>query len=170
MVDLDLKMKFGMAKVPVVYMNTALDFQVWHVSLRRMVKAYGMGDALMFSVPVNQYQAFRKRLGGADEALKKEDEAKVDAKGAVVVPIIVDLTAEPLVEEPRTAKELLMMRSMGVSRSMDEFFSTSTAFVNVRTDKGGMGRVLSARDLAVDGILVGQRYTQVGGALYLSSL
>lgn len=49
-------------KVPVVYLNSVADFASWHLALRRLVKGYNMGDALLFSMPTNQVEAFLNKV------------------------------------------------------------------------------------------------------------
>jgi len=60
-----------MARVALVYLNTPTDFTAWHLALRRMVKGYNMGDALMFSVPKDRIKSFEQRM---DKKQAKEDE------------------------------------------------------------------------------------------------
>ena len=54
--------KKTMGKVAVVYLNTPVDFDAWHIALRRLVKGLNMGDALMFSVPRDQIPSFEARI------------------------------------------------------------------------------------------------------------
>ena len=132
-------------KVPVVYLNVQLDFEAWHVALRRLVKGRMMGDALLYSVPENQMQAMTKRMKETAvqvqkiAAVKREQEEK-SALGHAVAPDVeymkIDLTvAAPLVAEPRPEKEALIMKSMGVTPATEEFFSSTVCFVNFRTEK-----------------------------------
>ena len=74
--------------MPVVYLNSPADFESWHLALRRLVKGYNMGDALIHSVPENQIPAMEKRFGetmAAVEktvAVKKEEERKMAESGS----------------------------------------------------------------------------------------
>ena len=70
----DYKMMIG--KVPLVYLNTPVDFGKWRVALRRLVKGLNMGDALMFSVPKNQYAAAQAKLKKTASRIKQEEESK----------------------------------------------------------------------------------------------
>ena len=59
----DMALKLALQKkTPVVYLSTALDYSSWHAALRRLVKGYNMGDALMFSVPSDRVEALDARL------------------------------------------------------------------------------------------------------------
>ena len=55
--------------VPMVYLTTSGDFGLWNAAIRRLVKGYGMGDALMFTVPRNQLEALKSRKA---EVVEKE--------------------------------------------------------------------------------------------------
>ena len=50
--------KFLPRHVPMVYLTTSGDFGLWNAALRRLVKGYGMGDALMFT---------KKPIGSTEE-------------------------------------------------------------------------------------------------------
>ena len=150
--DSDWKFKMSLAKVAVVYLNTPLDFHTWHISLRRLVSQYNMVSSLMFSVPENKILSLKKKV--AEESVKREkvekekqevEQKKKEDSGprsvsptralpAVTYPstkssTAVDLTAEPLVATPLDVEMKNLMASMGISASMDEFFSSTTRFV-----------------------------------------
>ena len=59
----DLKLRLALNKVPVVYLNSVTDFPTWHLALRRLVKGYNMGDALLFSIPRSQVRIYEQRQG-----------------------------------------------------------------------------------------------------------
>jgi len=68
----DYDIKRGTQKVAVVFLNSAPDFVPWNVAVRRLAKGCNMGDALMFSVPENQYKAYRIRFEAMAESLTRE--------------------------------------------------------------------------------------------------
>ena len=135
------ELKIAITKVPVVQLDGPTGFQAWHVSLRRLVVSLNMGDALLFTVPHKQIKSYERRKALSGESIKKEAEKK--AKGEdmfsdlspfkkIAKPI--DLTEDlPLAAEPRSDEDRVLLRSMGVSSEMDDFFATSTVFRNVRT-------------------------------------
>ena len=53
--------KLSLIKVQVVPLNSPVDFGPWHLALRRLVKGYSMGDALLFTVPAGRLEAYKKR-------------------------------------------------------------------------------------------------------------
>ena len=55
------EIKLQPRQVAVVHLQSAIDFNDWQIALRRLVKGYNMGDALMFTVPTNQVKAFKER-------------------------------------------------------------------------------------------------------------
>ena len=72
--DSDWKLKRTMGNVPIVYLNTALDFSAWHVAFRRLVVGYNMTEALMYSIPLNQVDSMKQRAGQTAEKLGQEKE------------------------------------------------------------------------------------------------
>ena len=106
-----------------------------------------MGDALLFSVPEDRIKALKIRTEELDkiEAVKKEEEKKsVPALGEEgVYNPRTTLTgeknlvaAEDVVELKRdVAAPLPFLGALGVTKSMDDFFSATTIFVNVRTNQ-----------------------------------
>ena len=52
--DAELKMKLALGKIPVVQLNDPNDFQRWHLALRKIVSAFSMGDALLYSIPKSE--------------------------------------------------------------------------------------------------------------------
>ena len=56
----DWKFKMSLGKVPVVYLNSHVEFTQWHIALRRLVGGYNMVQNLMYSVPENRYDSFLK--------------------------------------------------------------------------------------------------------------
>ena len=145
--DSDWKLKQAMGKVPVLLLNSALEFPAWQVALRRLVASYNMIDALLYTIPERQMKSMEKRFEKSAEFVKKEFEEKEKPKeiGAFfsfadelsdgkTPPVVVDLTQEvPLHSAPKSEKDLILMKSMGISPSMDAFFSSTTAFTNYRT-------------------------------------
>jgi len=139
--------KLSSMKVSIVPLNSPTDFGAWHIALRRLVKGYGMGDALLFSVPEDRIKALKIRTEELDkiEAVKKEEEKKsVPALGEEgVYNPRTTLTgeknlvaAEDVVELKRdVAAPLPFLGALGVTKSMDDFFSATTIFVNVRTNQ-----------------------------------
>ena len=189
----DMIKKFTLMKVPVVYLNTPLDYGTWHISFRKLVKGCNMGDALMFSMPEDRLEAFKRRTaqmkvkqeqkqdednnyeGSAGLKLEESDQGEEEAKArpkrrskgkkasrdrdespsdrdeppmdrdgpSLSKPrsttsksasmVEIDLASEPLKVEPKTDEERLLLSSLGITSTMDEFFSATTVFVNVRT-------------------------------------
>ena len=70
--DEDWKTKLLQTKVAVVYLNSAADFPAWHLALRRLVQGFGMGEALMYTVPKSQAEAAEKRMKITSEKIKEE--------------------------------------------------------------------------------------------------
>ena len=150
--------KMSLLKLQVVPLNSPTDFGTWHLALRRLVKGYGMGDALLFTVPQDRLEAYRKRavklerdreereerkgssssslsndgssLSGEDPSLSGEDPTLSAPSGMVAD----DIDDEPLQEEKNDENDVLLA-SMGITKSMGDFFSATTTFVNVRTQK-----------------------------------
>ena len=60
--DEDWKTKLLQTKVAVVYLSSAADFPAWHLALRRLVQGFGMGVALMYTVPKSQADAAEERM------------------------------------------------------------------------------------------------------------
>ena len=134
-VKTDWKLKEAAGRVPVYYLNTPLDFSQWHVVFRRMVVSYNMIDALMYSIPASQKGAMEARIQqvtGKMKAAPKEEVVEVDLK--VLLPKIEEPAAEvPLKVEPKSMEDEVLMKSLGITSSMDVFFSATTAFINVKT-------------------------------------
>ena len=122
--DDDFKLRLQMGKVAVVYLNTTPDFSAWHVALRRLVNGYGMGDALMFTVPKDCTKAYAARREQTSAKVKLEEKEKEraaagEAKADVKVPVV-DLTGDqPFLPESRSEEQLVIMRALGVSVAMD---------------------------------------------------
>ena len=88
------------SKVAVVYLNSQADFVPWHLAVRRLVKGYNMGDALMYTVPSNQYKAMVARW---EE--KTKETAKMKAEdGEVEVLAVGEGEAEQKVAAPVAPK------------------------------------------------------------------
>ncbi len=84
--DDDFKLRLQMGKVAVVYLKTP-DFSAWHV-------AYGMGDALMFTVPKDCTKAYAARREQTSAKVKLEEKEKEraaagEANADVRVPVVV---------------------------------------------------------------------------------
>jgi hypothetical protein len=133
--DSDWKFKMALGKIPVVYLNNPLDFQTWHLSLRRLVSTYNMVPSLMFSVPENKLDSLRKRV---EEVVKKEGEKEKreqereqktketsgprsvspsrspgTSSSSTASSIAIDLTGEILAAAPLNAEMKNLMASMG---------------------------------------------------------
>ena len=67
-----MKTKASLAKVPVVLLNSASDFETWQISLRRLVAILGMSQALLYTVPMVRITSFRERFKSTAERVKKE--------------------------------------------------------------------------------------------------
>jgi len=59
--DFDLKTRLALAKIPVVALNNQGDFVKWP-ALRKLVGAYGMGNALLFSIPKSELAGYMAKL------------------------------------------------------------------------------------------------------------
>ena len=71
--------KITLLKVQVVPLNGPTDFGVWHLALRRLVKGYGMGDALLFSVPEDRSAAYKARSDKITKVKAERQERKRDS-------------------------------------------------------------------------------------------
>ena len=99
----------------------------------------------MYSVPENQIPAMEQRFKETVSAMemsiavKKEAESKSAETGVPVAPetkfMKIDLESAPLAAQPRSEKEALIMKSMGITPAMDNFFSTTIIFENFRNKK-----------------------------------
>ena len=88
--------------------------------------------------------AFEERV--KDVSIKAEAEENMDEEEEASSHPTIDLTEEPLSADPRSEKERLLIKSMGVTDTMDTFFSSMITFVNVRTEKDDTEReTFSAR-------------------------
>jgi len=56
--DVEFRTKMALGKLPVTYLSEPGDFTRWHLALRKIVSAFGMGDALLYSVPMSEVDAF----------------------------------------------------------------------------------------------------------------
>ena len=74
----DYEWKQAAGKVPVQYLNSTVDFNAWRAALRRLTGSCGMSQALMYSVPADQLDSFKERLGKI--VIKKEDAENADAQ------------------------------------------------------------------------------------------
>ena len=135
--DTDWKYKISLSKVVVVPLNQASDFAAWHLALRRLVTACNMVDGLLYSVPANQLEAVNKRIHILESApqVKKEKEEKEkeplspssshsSSSKSTLSPVIIDLTEEKALPiGSLSEKELVLMKSLGVSKTQNDFFS-----------------------------------------------
>lgn len=64
--DIDLKTRLALGKIPVVQLNQQSDFTRWHVALRKLVGAYGMGNALLFTVPKSELAIYIDQLSRSE--------------------------------------------------------------------------------------------------------
>ena len=65
-----------------------------------------------------------------------------------------DLTDEPLDIEPESDTQRILLTSMGITGTMNDFFAATTIFVNMRTGlNDGEGIILPPRNMGMDGIL-----------------
>ena len=77
----DWKFKMSLGKVPVVYLNS-------HVEFTRLVGGYNMVQNLMYSVPENRYDSFLKSFKET-VAVKQEVKAVAVAVAAVAAVVAV---------------------------------------------------------------------------------
>ena len=173
----DLKMRLALNKVQVVYLNSVTDFPTWHLALRRLVKGYNMGDALLVSIPSSQVRAYEQKQGinifnitsakqpvssssSSSEKPKQEEEEEAEEieeenapkkkskkKGKKLSSMSKDSPESKAKEQAREeapppltlrgededAQVKAMLKSFGVTESLNEFFSATTTFVNCRT-------------------------------------
>ena len=61
MAEADALKKFTTLKIAVVHLNGRQDYEAWHIALRRLVRGYNMGDALMFTVPEDRVDAYKNK-------------------------------------------------------------------------------------------------------------
>jgi hypothetical protein len=111
----DWDVKRAMLKVPVVYLNTPLEYPQWTLALRRLVGSCNMVESLLYTMPKNQEASYKKKYEANVASLKSEvakaekgesipaffsfAEEGEEVKGSP--PEAVDLTAEiPIVREP----------------------------------------------------------------------
>jgi hypothetical protein len=161
--DSEWRLKTSVAKVAVVFLNQATDFATWHIALRRLVTVCNMADALLFSVPSNQLGAVKERITANTkiERVKQEAAEASSAKDSwsgssarttsplspdPTTPMFLDLTEEKaLPPAQRSEADLVCLKSLGISKTQDEFFSSTVQFTNSRTgepesDKAGYYR------------------------------
>ena len=133
------RLKEATSRTPVHFLNTHLDFTEWHKVFRKMVVSYNMVEALMYTIPAGQEESMKSRMAKVKgSGIKKEreyDPFVVDPESkAMVPPSVVDLTAEaPLKSRPKSDEDLVVMKSMGITKSLDAYFSSTTSFINIRT-------------------------------------
>ena len=89
------------------------------------------------TIPSDRLKAFEHRMGTAAQQVKEEDQKTKKGVKVTETPtkMFVDLTSEPLKPQARPDEEQALLRAMGVSNMADEFFSSTTIFINVRTKK-----------------------------------
>ena len=147
--DEEWRLQQSASRTPIQYLNTGLDFNKWHIALRRMVGSFNMIDALLYTIPANQVKSMDRRMDKSAELVKKEDGGKeesyfpfgVNDEKHASPPEVVDLTREvPLSSEPKSEKDLVIMKSMGISPTIDAFFSSTTAFTNYRSGTPETGK------------------------------
>ena len=141
--DQDWKFRMSLGKVPVVYLNSSLDYVSWRNALRRLVTTYNMQHALIYTIPSDRIDDYKARLEPIQVAVKKEYTPTPEVEGKDPVPLppapkgkvaIIDLVdVEPYLPTPVTAEQTVYMRSMGVSPGMEEFFASTITFVDVRS-------------------------------------
>jgi hypothetical protein len=133
--ETDWKLKQARGKVPVCYLNSAIEFPAWHVALRRLVVGYNMTSALMYSIPSDQQDMMKERTERSATIIKQQEAAKAkpvkreDQEEDVKVPPpeVIDLSEEvPFKPVPKSEKDKIIMKSMNISNSIDAFFSATT--------------------------------------------
>ena len=136
--------KLSTMKVNIVPLNSPTDFGTWHIAL---IKGYGMGDAVLFSVPEDRMGAFKARAAELDKVKGEADDKRNRSSSSdEEEPTLytksttsgseAKMVAEEMAEMKREEKpETSLLGAMGVTKSMDEFFSATTTFVNVRTEQ-----------------------------------
>ena len=145
--DNDTIKKFMTVKVPVVPLNIRTDFEAWHLTLRRLVRGYNMGDALMFTVPEDRVDAYKSKAerlgqrrrergeqkGNPDSALSRDDSAL--SEGEEKQEMVEDENAdqqEAEGDDESSEETATLLSAMGITKSMGEFFSATTKFVDIR--------------------------------------
>ena len=138
--------KITLLKVQVVPLNGPTDFGVWHLALKRLVKGYGMGDALLFSVPEDRSDAYKLRAEKLSK-MKEEEENKKESSDDDEEPRVYEENpslykksskfAQDVEDEPPASQakpeHITTLLGAGITKSMDDFFSATTVFVNMRT-------------------------------------
>ena len=131
------KLKQAVGKVAVVPLNSAMEFPVWHPALRRLAAGYNMTGALMYSVPEASYEEVRSSMLREADALEAEDEPEGEGDELSEEDesklLKIREVALPTKPKPRSTKDLALMKTMGVSATMDDFFASTSGFINVRT-------------------------------------
>jgi hypothetical protein len=130
--DSDWKFRMSLGKVAVVYLNSPTEFTAWHLALRRLVAGYNMVPNLMYSVPQNKYNSLKEVMGKKKSQVKEEPDSEAEAKGSSKF-VAVDLSGDDLESEPIAEETKAMMESLGVTPTIDEFFSSTTQFVMAST-------------------------------------
>jgi len=203
----DLKMRLALNKVQVVYLNSVTDFPTWHLALRRLVKGYNMGDALLFSIPSSQVRAYEQKQGinifnitsakqpkqpvssssSSSEKPKQEEEEEAEEieeenapkkkskkKGKKLSSMSKDSPESKAKEQAREeapppltlrgededAQVKAMLKSFGVTESLNEFFSVNCRTRLAETDR----ELLPSRYLDLDRSIAIQRSVQVARA------
>jgi hypothetical protein len=152
--DSDWKFKMRIGKVAVVHLNSPVDFGTWHVALRQLVTGYNMADSLLYTVPEDRMASLRKKVEATTQLnikVKKEEAAKhgssssssssssassASLSSSTTEIKIVDLTEEKDLEAaPPSDESVVLMRSMGISKTQSEFFASSVLFVDTRNSK-----------------------------------
>ena len=133
----DWKLKDVISKYPVQYLNSSAEFQAWHISFRQMVASYNMIHVLMYTIPASHQASTKARidkLASGEKKVKAEPLVEEDEAKAVLLPSVIDLTEEaPLKRVSRSDEDMIYMKSMGITPAMDDFFASTTSFINVRT-------------------------------------
>ena len=151
MTEVDALKKYITVKIPVVHLNGRTDYEAWHLALRRLVRGYNMGDALMFTVPEDRVEAYKtkaERLGQRREkkrgkngksggALAESDLALADGEeNQEMVEEVNDDEDEAEDDDESSDETGNLLSAMGITKSMGEFFSATTKFVDIRDGEG----------------------------------
>ena len=128
----DPKLRLSVGKTPVYYLNHPTDYMQWEISLRRLVTSYNMADSLLFTMPRDEALQFRAKANEGKPPTKPEGEDKPkDKKGKAKESEGKD-SPQFL---PRTGSvDPKLLELLGVSKAQDEFFSSTTVFVNALTN------------------------------------
>ena len=87
-----------------------------------------------YSVPQNQLAEVRARIQTSEKAAQVKKEAQPSDSPVAIHPQFIDLTEDKEDRPtPRSDTDLAIMSSLGITKSQDDFFSSTIRFINSRT-------------------------------------